>query len=402
MSTARAELRPAAEPSHDLAFVLTGGGARGAYQAGVMRWIARHFPELRVPIYAGVSAGAVNAVHVASHHGTFKQAVEELTGLWRQLTLDRVVDVSAPSLAWNVMRWGAGLVSGGLVPKASGRAFLDTGPLREYLEEAFACVGGEVAGIEHNLRRGALRAISLVTTSYTTGQSVIWVQGKGVEPKSRWGKKSRVVQSRLGIEHVMASCAIPLFFPAIRIGKGWYGDGGIRLTAPLAPALHLGARRIIAISTRYDAPGGSQKKTVVGYPPPAVVFGAMLNAIFLDLVDQDLARLERFNQLLEKIPLQDRDGMRPIEFVSLRPSRDLGRLARKYEPLLPRAFRFLSRGLGTRRSASPDLLSLLLFVPEYIDRLMDVGDADAERHAEALTRLLAPHRLGSAGVEAAG
>ena len=371
----------------DVALVLTGGGARGAYQVGVLRWLARTFPTLRVPIITGVSAGAVNAGHLAGHHGSFPQAVSELEGLWRQLTLENVFRLSPPTLAWSGARWAARLLSGGLLPRPDVRALLNTQPLRDYLEEAYAAVQGEITGVDYNLRRGTLKAVAISTTDYSTGESVVWVQGRGLRPWSR--PRRRAVHTRLTVEHVMASAAIPLFFPAVRIGRSWYGDGGMQLTAPLSPALHLGARRIIAISTRYEQPGrGRRRKTVLGYPPPATILGMLLDAVFLDLIEQDAARLERFNALVRKLPEERREGLRIIDFVALRPSRDLGRLAKKYERQLPTMFRFLTRGLGTAQSASPDLLSMLSFIPDYVERIMAVGERDAERQAERLTALL--------------
>lgn len=385
------------QSSDDLALVLTGGGARGAYQVGVLRWIARNFPQMRIPILTGVSAGAVNAAHMAAHHGTFPQSVAELAELWKQLTLEKVFELSPPRLAWTGLRWLGRLLSGGLLPGPQVRSLLDTQPLREYLEEAYACVGSEVTGIDYNLRRGVLKAVAVSGTDYTTGQSVIWVQGKGIRPWNRPNR--RAVQTRLTVEHVMASSAIPLFFPAVKIGRSWYGDGGIQLTAPLSPALHLGARRIIAVSTRYDPPGRRRRKTTIGYPPPATVLGMLMNAVFLDLIDQDAARLLRFNALVEKLPPEKRDGLRTIQFLAIRPSKDLGRLAKKYEKLLPHSFRFLTRGLGTGQSASPDLLSMLSFIPEYMERIISIGDRDAERQAERLTAILDP---ASAGIHVEG
>ncbi len=387
-ATVLAPLRPVGA-GDDVALVLTGGGARGAYQVGVLRWLARHYPQLRVPIITGVSAGAVNAAHLAGHHGSFPQAVAELEGLWRQLTLENVFRLSPPALAWTGLRWAARLLSGGLLPGPQGvRALLDTEPLREYLEEAYAAVHGEITGVDYNLRRGALKAVAISTTDYTTGESVVWVQGRGIRPWSR--PHRRAVHTRLSVEHVMASSAIPLFFPAVKIGRSWYGDGGIQLTAPLSPALHLGARRIIAISTRYEAPGrGRRRKTVVGYPPPATILGLLLDAVFVDLIEQDAARLERFNALVRKLPEERREGLRIIDFLALRPSKDLGRLAKKYERQLPATFRFLTRGLGTAQSASPDLLSMLSFIPDYVEGIMAVGERDAERHGERLAGLLA-------------
>ena len=378
---------PVAE-SDELAIVLTGGGARGAYQVGVLRWIARHYPQIRIPIMTGVSAGAVNVAHLAGHHGSFPQAVAELAGLWKELTLEHVFEVSPPSLVRTGLRWGARLLSGGLVKGPNVRALLETQPLREYLEEAYASVGGDITGIDYNLRRGVLKAVAVSATDYSTGESVIFVQGRGIRPWAH--RRRRAVQTRLTVEHVMASSAIPLFFPAVRIGRSYYGDGGFQLTAPLGPALHLGARRMIAISTRYEAPGDRRRKTTIGYPPPATVLGMLLNAPFLDYIEQDGARLLRFNSLLERIPPEKREGMRIIDFLSIRPSRDLSRVAKKHEPELPSLFRFLTRGLGTRQSASPDLLSMLAFVPEYMVQIMAQGERDAERNAERLDALLAP------------
>lgn len=395
MSKLLAPPEPGFEDS-DLALVLTGGGARGAYQVGVLRWIARHYPELRVPILTGVSAGAVNAAHLGGHHGTFPQAVDELAGLWRQLTLDNVFVLSPPTLGWTAIRWVARLASGGLLKGPMVRALLDTQPLRAYLEEAYAAVRGQVTGIEYNLQRGTLKAVAVSTTDYSTGESVVWVEGRGIAPWSR--PRRRAVHTRLTVEHVMASAAIPLFFPAVKIGRSWYGDGGIQLTAPLSPALHLGARRIIAISTRYEQPGaGRRRKTTLGYPPPATILGMLLNAVFLDLVEQDAARVYRFNALLARVPPAERGGLRLIELVTLRPSKDLGRLARKYERQLPGTFRFLTRGLGTGQTASPDLLSMLSFIPDYMDRIMAIGEEDAERSAERLVAILDPAAAGALG-----
>jgi NTE family protein len=371
----------------DLGLVLTGGGARGAYQVGVLRWIARHYPHLQVPIMTGVSAGAVNTAKLASHPGTFLQAVEEISYLWRELTIEQVFRVDASSLAARVFHMGARLISGGLIHGPKPGAFLDTSPLRTLLEESLAPLHGELTGIDYNLARGRISAVAIITTSYTTGQTVVWVKGNELKPWTR--PQRRTEMGPITIDHIMASAALPIFFPAIRIGNQYYGDGGIRLAAPLSPALHLGADRILAISTRYDrSREESEDVEVVGYPPPAQVLGVLLNAVFLDLIDQDSLRLETVNRLVEKIPPEDREGMRRISFMNIRPSKDLGSLAKGYEDRLPRLFRFMVRGLGTSQQKSPDVLSMLLFEPEYIAKLMALGEADAERRGEELHTFL--------------
>lgn len=372
--------------SRVLALVMTGGGARGAYQVGLLRFLAKRYPDLRIRIIAGVSAGAVNAAHLAQHHGTFPQAVEELKGLWEELVPEAVFRVDAPSLLWNVVRSGTQLVGGGTTtPRIRG--MVDTEPLREMLTEVLAPVDGELTGIEYNLDRGALGAVAISTTSYTTGQSVTWIQGRNITPWERPNR--RAILTRVGISHVMASAALPVFFPAVQIGQAWYGDGGMRLSAPLSPALHLGAEKILAVSTRFQRRSAdSSQVEVVGYPPPAQVLGVLYNAVFLDLIDQDAIRLERMNRILRRLPDDQREGMRVVDLFVQRPSRDLGRLARYYEPKLPGTFRFLSRGWGTRQTASPDILSMMMFQPDYIRRLIELGEIDAEVRADELDEFI--------------
>jgi NTE family protein len=366
-----------------------GGGARAAYQVGMLRCLARRFPQLEVPYITGVSAGAINAAHIASHHGTFLQAVDELTHLWGDLRIEDVFKVGSFSMAKNALSWAMQLVSGGTGRTDYVRGLVDTQPLREYLTEVMHAVDGELTGIEYNLDRGRLKAIAIATSSYTTGQSVTWVQGRDIKEWERPYRRS--VARTISIEHVMASCALPLFFPAVELEGGWYGDGGIRLTEPLSPVIHLGARRVIAVSTRaessttdpLDAPPGS-----FGYPPPAQIVGVLMNSVFLDLLDADAMRVERINQLLESLPRALHGDLRGVRLLTLRPSVDLGELAYQHEPDLPRAFRFMTRGLGTRETDSPDFLSLILFDPDYIRTLMEIGESDAEARADEIEELI--------------
>ena len=187
----------------------------------------------------------------------------------------------------------------------------------------------------------------------------------------------------------MASAALPVFFPAVRINDAWYGDGGVRLSAPLSPALHLGANRILAVSTRMmRTQQEAAQPMITQYPPPAQILGTVFNAVFLDLIDQDALRLNRLNRLLEKLPEDDREGLKPVRLLVIRPSLDLGRLAAAYEPKLPPAFKFMTRGLGTRETSSPDILSMLLFQKDYLTRLIEIGEADAEARADEIEQFL--------------
>ncbi len=385
---------PAASPDgpDSLGLVMGGGGARAAYQVGFLRHLARRFPDLEIPIVTGVSAGAINAAHLAAHHGTFAQAVSELDALWCNLRIEDVFRVDPASLARMVTRWGLQLVSGGLRKGTRARGLVDATPLREFLTEVLHAVDGEITGIAHNLARKRLRAVAISTSSYTTGQSITWVQGSEIREWERPARRS--VKTVLTVEHVMASAALPLFFPAVQIGSGWYGDGGIRLTAPLSPALHLGARRILVVSTRYArSMGEADAPEVHGYPPPAQVIGVLMNSVFLDLLDQDAFRLERMNRLLRKLPPEERESLRPVDLMILRPSKDLGVLANDYEPQLPRTFRFLTRGLGTTETESPDALSLILFQPDYLQRLVETGEEDAEARADEIEAFIRGERV---------
>lgn len=370
----------------ELAVVMSGGGARAAYQVGALRWIARRFPGVRMPILTGVSAGAINAAFLAVHPEELEARVEKLCDLWRNMGVSDVFRVGALGLFSHVVDSGLSLVSGGhLRPKHHG--MVDTAPLGEFLARVLDAKDGELGGVAHSLARGTLRAVAVTAASYTTGRSVTFVQGNDVEPWERADRVSRLCTLR--VEHVLGSAALPIFFPAVQIENGYYGDGGMRLTAPLAPAVHLGADRILAISTRHVPSLAETRMHVLkGYPPPAQIFGDVMSAIFLDQFDGDALRLERINQLLRETPPEKRGGLRPVELLLLRPSTDLGRLANEYEARLPATFRFLTRGLGTQRTRSNDLISLVMFQPDYLRRLLELGEEDAEQRAAEIEKFL--------------
>jgi NTE family protein len=377
-----------ADENSDLAIVLSGGGARSAYQAGVLRGLAKHFPRLSFPIITGVSAGAINAAHLAAHPGTPTEASLELAQLWGSLQVEDIFRVDTPSLTREVLRWvrwASRLVGDPAVSPVRG--LVDTQPLRATIQNASATVDGELIGIESNLRQGTLKAVALTALNYVTGQTVTWVQGQNLVPWQQPQRRS--FHTRMTVEHVMASSALPLVFPAVRLGDAWYGDGGIRLSAPLSPALRLGASRILAISPRYEpSHEEADRPQIWGYPPAAQILSHLLDSIFLDVLDEDVRRLEGMNKVISKLPPEERGDYRTVEILVIRPSVDLGKLAVDYEPRLPDTFRLLARSLGTGEGTTSDFLSMLMFQPDYLECLLAIGEADATARLEEIGRLL--------------
>ena len=377
-------------PDSDLALMLSGGGARAAYQVGVLRVLAREFPDVVPGILTGVSAGGINAAYIAARQEPYADKVEHLAEVWANLRIEDVFRVELRDLASRTVRWGSRLLGGGTHPLSPARSLVDTEPLRELVRRLLNANGGEVPGIAQSLRAGWLRALALTASSYTTGQSVTWVQTRDDCHIDAWERPHRKsISCALGVEHVMASASLPFFFPAVEVDGSWYGDGGIRLTAPLSPAVHLGASRIIAVSTRYArSRDEADQPAIAGYPPPAQVAGVLYNAIFLDQLDSDALEMRRINDLISRLPESERNGHREIDLLLLRPSVDLGRLANEYEPELPRPLRFLARGLGTRETRSNDMLSLVMFQGNYVRRLLEIGEADATARLDDIRRFV--------------
>ncbi len=370
-----------------LALALGGGGARAAYQAGVLRGIARRFPEFRAPLLTGVSAGAINVAHLANHTGTFRQKVDDLAKLWQALRFDDVFAIEPFPLIWRVTRIGLRLSVGMPPGIARANSMVDTKPLRRFLFEKLNIETENLGGIAKNIAAGQLSAAALTALNYDTGETVTFVEGKEIRDWERPLRKG--VNTQLSVEHIMASAALPLLFSPVRIGNDWYGDGGIRLVAPLSPAVHLGADRLLVISTHYEFPPYCKlRKKVEGPPSPAVVLGALYDAIFLDQLDHDALQIERINNLLRKLQPQDRRELREIETVVIRPSADLGAMANKFESKLPRTFRYFMRRFGTKETEEQDLISTVMFHKDYIEELLCLGERDAETHAEAIAKLL--------------
>jgi NTE family protein len=369
------------------ALLLAGGGARGAYQVGVLRSMARAFPGLRFPILNGVSAGAINAALLANCAEEFPAAVERLAGHWESLTLDQVFRTEFRALGTNMARWIFRLVCGGrahLLPATRG--MVDTDPLRKFLHRVLETPDGVLHGVEENIRSGRLSALGIATTKYPTAQSVTWTQGPDVRGWDRMDRRG--VPTRLTVEHIMASSSLPLVFPAARLADGWHGDGGIRLTAPLSSSVELGADKIIAISTSIEPGRSEANRPLDDYPPPATVMSVMLESVFLDMLDSDAMELRRMNQLIAEHPRSEQLGLRRVDALVIRPSQDLGVIASEFEAELPKALRHIIRGLGSRDTNRSDLIATLLFQPLFIRKMIEIGERDgAERTREIATFL---------------
>jgi len=374
--------------TNEVSLVLGGGGAHAAYQVGFLRCLADHCPGIRIPILTGISAGAINAAFIANHPGTFPEAIAALSEFWRNLSIEQVYDADSWSLAKKALHWGVNLLSGGLSTEAAPKAMVDTAPLRKLLQRGFGSAGGGIAGIGENIRQQRLKALAITATNYTTGQAVTWVQGRNIDMWERPHRHS--VMTEITVEEIMASTALPIFFPAVKVGDSWYGDGGIRQYAPLSPSLHLGAKCIVAVSTRYKPSLAEASHAAnLGYPSVAQILDVLMNAIFVDLLDQDLMGLDRVNRLLEERSPIEASNVRLVRAFTLRPSVDLARIAGKYEPNLPRSFRFLTRRLGTYKTGSYEWLSMIMFDPGYIRNIMDIGEADAHARKQELEEFLA-------------
>jgi NTE family protein len=379
-------LTPREEPEGgDLAVMLTGGGARAAYQVGLLLGIADHYPDLKFQIITGVSAGAINAVSLAAAKGSLAEKAKELERVWCELQCDSIWHFdwkraipfrSALSSVFWKHKW------------TRPQAALDTAPLAHLLYRVLGSRPRQpIPGIADNIASGDLNVVALNTLDYSTGQSVQWVQGR--KSDNFQGPNRRSVEAQLTVEHVLASCALPFIFPAVRIGSEWHGDGGIRLAAPLSPCVHLGARRVIAMSTGYQRTADEANRPVVtGYPPAAQLLGQLMNAIFLDAIDEDVTRMERMNEIITKLDPRERDGLKPIDLLVLRPSQDLGKLAGAYEKYLPRHMKLLTRGLGAKETESPDFISLLMFEPRYTRVLIEIGRSDVEARIDEIRAFL--------------
>ncbi len=378
--------RPGLRPTVGL--VLTGGGSRSAYQVGVLLALAEMLPRARNPfqVIVGTSAGAVAASVLAAEAHHWRRAVAGLERVWANFQSSQVFHVDASHMIRAGAHWVLALISGGMV-LSPPKSVLDNTPLRELLRVHVDC-----SGIRRSIERGHVRAFALCASSYSNGRTVAFFDG--IDSIRDWSRVQRVgVRTQVTLDHLMASAAIPLLFPPIRIGDEYYGDGAMRQVHPLSPAIHLGADRLLIIGVRARRAAGVQVNRLPPImPTPGEIFGYMLDTLFTDQIYGDLEQLERFNELVHAAPQAARGG-RPIETLMLAPSVDPRELAARHAGEMPRGLRALLRVIGGRDASGDQLASYLTFEGGYTRALIELGYRDALEARTALMAFMSGEKL---------
>src|SRR5690625_4834911 len=368
------------------ALILSGGGARAAYQVGVLKAISEMLPKSAhnpFGIICGTSAGALNATAIAAHAARFRAGVLGLESIWRNLRAEQVYRTDIASISQRSLKRMGALFMGrhSSVPPIS---LLDNQPLRELIGRVI-----HFGRIAEGIEQGDLRALSITASGYATGESVSFYQGApDIRP---WRRRSRRlgVPTILGPEHLMASSAIPVVFPAVRIGPQYFGDGSVRQLAPISPALHLGADRVLVIGV--SASNEIQPPTPhAEYPSVAQILGHMLNSAFVDSLEGDVERLERINRTLDLIPeeRQREASLRRVNVLNITPSQPLDAISGRHVRELPRSLGLFLRGSGATEHSGSAMLSYLLFAEGYCRELITLGYHDAMRRERQILHFL--------------
>lgn len=370
--------------------ILPGGGARAAYQVGVLAGIAELLgPDAAVPfrIIVGTSAGAMNASYLAARMPDLSDAVRRLADIWGRLEVSHVYRAEYRKIFGVILHWLWALVSGGL-GEANPRSLLDNAPLRNLLAENI-----DFAAIGDCIDAGLLHGLAITVAGYASERSLTYFQA-APEVQSWWRERREGRPAQITLDHVMASLGLPIIFPSVRIDGEWCGDGSTRQFAPLSPAIHLGAERILIIDIQhrltYRGPGDERGEQ---YPSLSKIMGYLLDSIFSDSLYADIERAQRINRTLEHVPNREANDpgmprLRQIETMLIAPSRRPALIAKRHVTALPAAVRWLLRSLGGERAGGELLLSYMLFEGVYCRELMELGRQDARARREELRRFL--------------